>query len=55
MEVLAAEVGEDTKKLIRETETMGKLPTFPVKFDVFSSESLVDVFEMIKWKKRLEA
>ncbi|MCL2563977.1 MAG: DUF3788 domain-containing protein [Oscillospiraceae bacterium] len=53
-EILNADVSEKTKQLIRNAETMGKLPTFPVVFDVTAIEQLADVFALIDCKKRLE-
>ncbi|MCL2586872.1 MAG: DUF3788 domain-containing protein [Firmicutes bacterium] len=54
MEILNTNVSEDTKKLIRETGTMGKLPTFPVQFEVRNSKPLTDIYTLIRWKKDLE-
>ena len=42
-EILTADVSEKTKQLIRDAETMGKLATFPVVFDVTTAESLADI------------
>ncbi|MCL2846502.1 MAG: DUF3788 domain-containing protein [Firmicutes bacterium] len=55
MELLKAEVDEETKQKIRATETMGQVPTFPIQFDVHSAEQLADIYTLIKWKKELEA
>ena len=53
-EVLRADVSEKTKKLIRDTKTMGKLPTFPVVFDITTVEPLVDIYILLDCKKRIE-
>jgi len=54
MEILEANVSEKTKELIRNASTMGKLPTFPVLFDITTIEPLADICELINCKKRLE-
>jgi len=53
-EVLMADVSEKTKQLIRDAETMGKLPTFPVVFDITTVEPLADIYELLNCKKRIE-
>jgi len=53
-EILTADVGEQTKQLIRDAETMGKLPTFPVVFGIRTTEPLADIYTLIDCKKRLE-
>jgi len=53
-EVLMADVGEKTIQLIRDAETMGKLPTFPVVFDVTTVEQLADIYALLDCKKRIE-
>jgi len=53
-EVQKANVSDKTKQLIRDAETMGKMPTFPVIFSITSTEPLVDVYELLDCKKRLE-
>ena len=53
-EILKADVSEETKQLIRDANTMGKLPTFPVMFNVATSESLADIYVMLECKKKLE-
>lgn len=53
-EVLMANVSERTKKLIHDAETMGKMPTFPVVFDITTAEPLVDIYVLLDCKKRLE-
>jgi len=55
MELLKVDTSESTKKLIRETNTMGKLPTFPIQFDVHNTQLLPDIFTLIKTKKILES
>jgi len=53
-EVLRADISEKTKKLIRDAETMGKLPTFPVVFDITTVEPLADIYLLLDCKKRIE-
>ena len=53
-EILKANVSEQTKQLIREAKTMGKMATFPVMFNVTTTEPLADIYELIDCKKRLE-
>jgi len=53
-EVLMADVSEKTKQLIRDAETMGKMPTFPVVFDITTVEPLADIYTLLDCKKRLE-
>ena len=53
-EALKAEVSEKTQRLIRDAKTMGKMPTFPVVFDITTTESLADIYKLIECKKRLE-
>jgi len=54
MEVLKNDVSDKTAQLILNTETMGKLPTFPVMFDVATGEPLEDIFALLDCKKKLE-
>ena len=53
-EVLMADVSEKTKQLIRDAETMGKLPTFPVVLDITTAEQLADIYALLDCKKRIE-
>ena len=53
-EILTADVSEETKQLIRNASTMGKLPTFPVVFSITGDEPLTDFFILLECKKRLE-
>jgi len=53
-EILYANVSEKTMQLIHNTETMGKVPTFPVVFDITTDESLADLCTLIECKKELE-
>jgi len=53
-EVLMADVSEKTIQLIRNAKTMGKLPTFPVVFDITTVEQLADIYALLDCKKRLE-
>ena len=53
-EILNADVSEETKQLIRGAKQMGKLPTFPVVFDITTIETLADIYELLGCKKKLE-
>ena len=53
-EAVRENVSEKTRRLIAGSETFGKVPTFPVEFEINGSEPLADVFTLIKCKKRLE-
>jgi hypothetical protein len=53
-EILSADVSERTKQLIRDAKTAGKMPTFPVVFDVTTAEPLADICALIECKKRIE-
>lgn len=54
MEVLRADVSEKTKKLIHDAKTMGKMPTFPVVFDITTVEPLADIYVLLDCKKKIE-
>jgi hypothetical protein len=54
MEILGADINKKTKQTIIEAETMGKMPTFPVIFEVTTTELLADIYTLIKCKKGLE-
>ena len=53
-EILRADVSDKTKQLIRDSETYGKMPTFPVVIAVTSTDALADIYTLIDCKKRLE-
>jgi len=53
-EVLGADVSEKIKMLICGAKTMGKLPTFPVVFDITTVEPLTDIYALLDCKKRIE-
>ncbi len=53
-ELLNSDVSEEAKELIRASETLGKLPTFPVALDITSAASLAGLFALIECKKRIE-
>ena len=53
-EILTADVSDKTKQLIRDSETYGKMPTFPVVIEVTSTDALADICTLIDYKKRLE-
>ena len=54
MEALNADVSEKTKHMILDARTMGNMPTFPVVFDITTTESLTDIYGLINHKKRIE-
>ena len=54
VEALMADVSKKTKQLIRDAETMGKMPTFPVVFDITTVEPLADIYVLLDCKKKLE-
>jgi len=54
MEALRANVSEKTQQIILDAKTMGKVATFPVIFDVTTTEPLADIYALIECKKRLE-
>ena len=49
-----AAVSEKVKHMILDAETMGNVPTFPVIFNITTTESLADIYELINCKKRVE-
>jgi len=51
---LKADVSEKTKQLIRDAKTMGKMPTFPVVFDITDGKPLADIYVLMECKKRNE-
>ena len=53
-EALKVDVSKKTKQLIRDAETMGKMPTFPVIFEITTTESLADICALINCKKAIE-
>jgi len=53
-EVLRASVSEKTRQLIRDAQTYGKVPTFPVVFDITTTEPLADIYALLACKKGLE-
>ena len=53
-EVLNADVSDITKQLIRDSNTYGKVPTFPVVFDIITAEPLADIYTLLDCKKRME-
>ena len=55
MEALNADVSESTKHMILDAKTRGNVPTFPVIFDITTTEPLADIFGMINCKKRIES
>ena len=54
MEILRADVSEKTKQLIQSAKTMGKMATFPVMFEVTTSELPADIYTLLNCKKGLE-
>lgn len=53
-EILSADVSEKTKQLIYGSQAKGKLPTFPVVFDIATIQPLADIYTLIDCKKKLE-
>jgi hypothetical protein len=53
-EALKTNVSEKTQQLIRDAQTMGKMPTFPVVFDITTTEPLADIYTLIDCKKKIE-
>lgn len=53
-ELLSADVSNKTKDLICASETMGKVATFPVVFDITMVETLTDIYALLECKKKLE-
>jgi len=53
-EAMKANVSDETRQLIYNAETMGKMPTFPVVIDVTTVQPLADIFALIKCKKNTE-
>ena len=54
MEALNANVSEKAKHMILDAKTMGNVPTFPVVFDITTTESFADIYELINHKKIIE-
>ena len=54
VEILTADLSEKTKQLILDSQTYGKMPTFPVVIEVTSTDALADIHILIDCKKRLE-
>jgi len=54
VEALGADVSKNTKQLISDADTMGKMPTFPVIFDITTTEPLADVYALLECKKIFE-
>jgi len=54
MEAMKANVSEKTRQMIVDAKTMGKVPTFPVVFDVITTKPLADIYALIECKKILE-
>lgn len=52
--LLNAAISTHTKQLVRDAETMGKMPTFPVIFDITAADPLTEVYALIRCKKELE-
>ena len=53
-EAMKADVSETTRQMIQDAKTMGKVPTFPVVFNVSTTEPLADIYALIECKKMLE-
>lgn len=52
--LLCGNLREELKQKIADAETIGKVPTFPVIFDICNSEVLADVCALLECKKHLE-
>ena len=55
IEALNADVSLETKQLIRDAKTFGKMQTFPIVLFIKNLKVLTDLYELIRCKKRLEA
>ena len=53
-EVEKVAVSEKTRRIIAEAKQMGKMPSFPVTFDITADEPLADIYALIDCKKRME-
>ncbi len=53
-ELMGTDLSECVKRRISDANTMGKLPTFPVAFDIRTEETLDEVYSLLQYKKRLE-
>ncbi|MCL2797418.1 MAG: DUF3788 domain-containing protein [Firmicutes bacterium] len=54
-EILKAPVSDTTKQLIADAKTWGKVPTFPVAFEISAASApLADIYTLINCKKVLE-
>ena len=53
-ELLSTDVSEQTKQIIRDAKTMGKLPTFPVVFNITTAKSFSDIYTLLDYKKKME-
>jgi len=54
MDVLKADVSDETRQLVLDSKAKGKLTTFPAVFDITTAEPLADVYALIERKKELE-
>ena len=54
-EVIRTDVSKKTKQLICDAKTMGKVPTFPVVFNITTTEPLADIYALVDCKKRIES
>jgi len=54
MEAMRANVSDKTRQLILDAKIIGKVPTFPVVFNVTTTEPLADICALIDCKKLLE-
>ena len=56
MEILKADVTEETKQLIRKGKMFGpKMRTFPVEFEIKTTSQLNDIYTLLRLKIQLEA
>jgi len=55
-EILKADISEETKQLIRGAKIFGpKMKTFPIEFQVKTTNQIQDIYTLIRYKKKLEA
>ena len=54
MEAMKANVSDKTRQMILDAEVAGKVPTFPVVFNITTTESLADIYALLDCKKSLE-
>jgi len=53
-EALNANISDKTRQMVFDAKTIGKVPTFPVVFEIITTEQFADIFALIDCKKRIE-